>query len=69
MCLTIPKKIIKINKGRAKLSDGNLVDIGLVPDLNIGDWVLVSNSVVLFKINKTEARKALNLLKGGSNNE
>jgi len=66
MCLTIPKKIVRITNATADLSDGQAADITLLPDLKVGDWVLVGSGVVLSKLEEGEVKAALNLLKGGT---
>jgi hydrogenase maturation factor len=63
----IPGKIIEINdkeiivdypnSGKVK-ANGKLVD-----DLKVGDYVIVSNKIILDKIPKDRAKKFLDLLK------
>ena len=66
MCLSIPGKVIKINK------DGDcIVDYVaekrtakiFTKDINLGDYVIVSNKVVVMKIPKDQALDYLNAIK------
>lgn len=65
MCLTIPAKIISIEKSKA-IADfagkKEKVDTQLVK-VRVGDYVMVSNGFVIKKVNKKEAEEILNILK------
>lgn len=66
MCLAVPGKIVKV------LADGNaLADLGgiekavnvsLIEDPRVGDWVIIHVGFALQKIDEEEAQKTLALL-------
>lgn len=65
MCLSIPHKIIKINKTKAIVQCGkksHTLDVRLVPGVKIGDYVLNENEFAIYKVPKKEAIKTLKLL-------
>lgn len=58
MCLAIPSKVIKINKNIAEIESLGVikeVDITLVPDAKIGDYVIVHAGFAIQIIDKKEA--------------
>jgi len=58
MCLAIPAKVIKINKNIAEIESLGIikeVDITLVPDVKIGDHVIVHAGFAIQIIDKKEA--------------
>jgi len=57
MCLTIPLQIKKITGDRAELSDGRVVNIALVGNTKVGDWVLANADLVVSKISDSEANE------------
>lgn len=65
MCLTIPAQITKLEKGKAIVRENDRfkqVQISLVPNLKVGDWILYINNLALKKIPKNEAKEILELL-------
>lgn len=65
MCLTIPAQIAKLEKGKAVIRENERfkqVQISLVPNLKVGDWILYINDLALEKISKKEAKEILELL-------
>jgi hydrogenase expression/formation protein HypC len=65
MCLSIPAKIISIESEKAKANiGGSIVEINLqlVDDVTIGDYVLVHTGFALEKINEAEALNTLQLI-------
>lgn len=65
MCLTIPAKIKEIDGANAVALIGELakkINISLIPDLKINDWVLYINNIAIKKIPPDEAREILDLL-------
>jgi len=65
MCLTIPAQIIKLEKGKAIVRENDRfkkVQISLVANLKVGDWILYINDLALKKIPKKEAKEILELL-------
>lgn len=66
MCLTIPGKVIEINDKEIKIdyiSEKRKVNVSMVEDLQVGDYVVVSNKIIISKIPKERAKKFLDLLK------
>jgi len=58
MCLAVPAKVIKIDKNQAEiemLGVKKKVDISIVPDVNIGDFVIVHAGFAIQIIDKEEA--------------
>jgi hydrogenase expression/formation protein HypC len=63
MCLAIPGKIIEINKDQAVIDYGNekrKANCSLIK-CDVGDYVIVSNQMVIDKINKKEAEESLKM--------
>ncbi len=74
MCLSIPVKILQIEKNNKAIavypeqSRGNFgkrqkVDIQLVKSIKRGDYGLISNGFIIKKISANEAEGILNILK------
>lgn len=64
MCLSIPHKIIKINKTKATVQCGkksHTLDVRLVPEVKVGDYVLNENQFAIYKVPKKEAVETLKL--------
>lgn len=61
MCLAIPGKIIKkINPQEAEVLLGSikkLIRIDLLPEVEVGDYVLIHAGYAISKINPSEARE------------
>jgi hydrogenase expression/formation protein HypC len=58
MCLAIPAKVNKINKNIAEIESLGVikkVDISLIPDVKIGDYVIVHAGFAIQIIDKEEA--------------
>lgn len=71
MCLAIPGKILKIHSEEtpvmrsAQVSFGGIkkdINISMVPESKIGDYVLVHVGVAISKIDEEEAKKTLRFL-------
>jgi len=65
MCLTIPAKIKKIKGTTAEVIQGtkyNKINVSLLNNLNIGDWILYTNAWAIKKIDPTEAKEILDVL-------
>ena len=65
MCLTIPGKVIKLEKRKAIIRENDRfreVDISLLSNLKAGDWILYINDLALERIPKNEAKEILKLL-------
>jgi hydrogenase expression/formation protein HypC len=66
MCLAIPAKIISISDTFAALDvDGNSAtcDITLVPDVQVGDYVIVHAGLAIERYDEAEALKTLELFR------
>jgi hydrogenase expression/formation protein HypC len=66
MCLAMPSKVIKIEKDWAVVKTprhSHKVNIALVKNVKIGDYLLVHAEMALNKIPKSEAEKILKLIK------
>ncbi|NLY55676.1 MAG: HypC/HybG/HupF family hydrogenase formation chaperone [Firmicutes bacterium] len=65
MCLAVPAKVTEINGFLAKVEIyGNTREVGirLVPDVQVGDWVLIHAGFALEKIDEERARETLKIL-------
>ena len=65
MCMSIPGKVVKINKRIATIeTSGEKIDIdlGLNNDIKVGDHVLFASERLVRKISKKDADEILNLL-------
>ena len=68
MCLAIPGKIVEIIDAEnfiAKVEVGGVrrgVNIGMLDDIKIGDWVLVHVGFAMSKIDEKEAAETLRTL-------
>jgi biotin synthase len=66
MCLTIPAQIIKLGRNQAIIRDSNTaktVNISLISNLKIGDWILYISDLAVKKISKNDAQEISILLK------
>lgn len=66
MCIAVPAKIIKIYENQATVNFGGVktrIDISLVEDLNIGDYVLIHAGCAIQKIDEKEADQTIELFK------
>lgn len=58
MCLAIPAKVNKINKNIAEIESLGVikkVDVSLIPDVKIGDYIIVHAGFAIQIIDKEEA--------------
>jgi len=64
MCLTIPAKIISVDKNKAKVKIGKKeqsVNCQLVK-VKKGDWAILTNNYITAKISAKEAKATLKLI-------
>lgn len=64
MCLAIPMKIISIDEKIASAIVNNVqyeINITMLPDLVIGDYVIVHAGFAIEKLNQEEALRTLNI--------
>jgi len=65
MCLGIPMKIIKINNDFAEVETGKLtrnINIQMLPNVKIGDYVLVHVGFAIQKIDEKQAKETLKII-------
>ncbi len=58
MCMAIPARVLEVNAERARVaSDRQPMDVGraLVPELDVGDWVLVNTGQIVSRLTPEEA--------------
>ncbi|PIP53284.1 hydrogenase [Candidatus Beckwithbacteria bacterium CG23_combo_of_CG06-09_8_20_14_all_34_8] len=61
MCLAIPGKVIQINGRKATVKYPTVTNDALISDtdIRVGDWVMVQMGIIISKLSKTDALKAL----------
>lgn len=65
MCLGIPGKVISIEAERGEVLFGTvkrIIDLRLVDDVKVGEYVLVHAGFAISKLDPEEARKTLELI-------
>jgi len=65
MCLGIPARIIKIEGDRAEVEAGGIIQtalLTLLPDVQVGDYVILHAGFAIQKIDEQEALETLRLL-------
>lgn len=65
MCLAIPTKIIKIKGNLGVVEFGGVrkdIGLSLLPELKIGDWVLLHAGFAIQKLDEEEAKETIRLL-------
>lgn len=65
MCLAVPMEIVEINgfRGTARIGEVKRdVNLMLVPDIKIGDYVIVHAGSAISVMSQEEAKKTLDLL-------
>lgn len=66
MCLGVPGKIIDIKGNLGKMELGGVikdVDLRLIEDISIGDYVLIHAGFAIEKLNEEEALETISLLR------
>jgi len=67
MCLAIPGKLISIEgDGTGKvdcLGSTVLANLSLLPEVKVGDWVIVHAGFAISRLDQKEAKKTLKLFK------
>ena len=63
MCLAVPGKIIEIEGDAATVDYGSEKRVGkiLSQEYNIGDFVIIQGGIIVLKVTKDEALRALSL--------
>ncbi len=70
MCIAIPQKIKKIEKNKATIETKHgekEIDISLVSDAKVGDWILAHDKIAINKVEPQEVKKLLDLTAKGGN--
>jgi hydrogenase expression/formation protein HypC len=65
MCLATPVKIVKITGQKAIVTSGDHeheVDLSLVPEARVGDYILAHGELAINKLPPEEAEKVLNMI-------
>lgn len=65
MCLAVPCKVVAINGTTAQINfGGNVtnVDISMLPNVTVGEYVIVHAGIALQKYSQKEAEETLELL-------
>ena len=65
MCLAVPARIetIEGSKGAANLSGNTIeVQLDLVPEAKIGDWILIHAGFAIALLDEDEARETFDIL-------
>lgn len=66
MCVAVPAEVIEIREHEALVNFGGVkkvVNIDLVSDVNVGDYVLLHAGCAVQKIDKEEADKTLEIFR------
>ena len=66
MCLAIPAKVKRIEKGRALVDFGGIskeISLGILSGVKMGDYVLIHAGFAIGKVRKEEAEDTLSALK------
>lgn len=67
MCLGVPMRLVKIDDDNAVVESGGLtrnINLALLKDARIGDYVLIHAGFAIEKIKPKEALKTLRALRG-----
>lgn len=66
MCVAVPMKIIEINGADAVAEQEGVrrqVRVDFIPDVALGDYVLVHAGIAIDRVNEEEARATLRMLR------
>ena len=66
MCLAVPGKVVEISGDEAVLEVAGLTqraNIGLLPDISVGEWCLVHTGFAIERLSEEEAEETLRLLR------
>ncbi|MCL4306477.1 HypC/HybG/HupF family hydrogenase formation chaperone [bacterium] len=65
MCLAVPMKVIQLQEEFGVVESGGLalrIELALVPDVNVGNYVLVHAGYALAIVDEVEAHKMIEML-------
>jgi hydrogenase maturation factor len=59
MCLTVPKKVISVDKKSIKVSSNKKgrQEVGSIVNVKQGDWVLTQNNIIIQKLSPKQAKE------------
>ena len=66
MCLSVPARIVQVERNRAKAEVGGLlreISIDLCPEVAVGEYVLIHAGFAIQRLDEKEAKETLDLLK------
>ena len=66
MCLSVPAKIVRVEKNVAKAEVGGVlreISIDLCPEVAVGQYVLIHAGFAIQRLDEKEAKETLDLLK------
>ena len=66
MCLAVPMEVTEVNGFRGEARIGSVkreVNLMLVPDVKVGDYVIIHAGSAISVLDKEEAQKTLDLLR------
>jgi len=71
MCLAVPGKIVAIDEKEGSFASGTVdfqgsqleVSLALVPDVQVGDWVLVHTGFAISQLDEAEAHETWKYLR------
>lgn len=67
MCLAIPCKVMKIKEKKAEIQTGDhrhWIDLSLLKNIKVGDYLLVHGDLAINKVSETEAKKIIKMVTG-----
>jgi hydrogenase maturation factor len=62
MCLTVPRRVEKINGKKALLQDGRWVSLAMVDGVSKGDMVMVNANLAIEKVDKRQVKHMKQLM-------
>jgi len=65
MCLAVPAKVIKLNANSARVEVAGIVrncNLQLLPEVKLGDYVLLHAGFAIEKIDESEAKETLRII-------
>lgn len=65
MCLAVPAKVVELRGRRGVVDFGGVkreVDFSLLPEVELGDWVIVHAGFAIERYSEEEAKETLRLL-------
>lgn len=69
MCLAIPGKVIEVNGDNAVVDySGEKREVKNYLGVNLGDWVIVSNKIIVVKVPEAQVKKYVDSIKNAREN-